>query len=101
MDLIRQINLHHLSKNGSVKLDQLITAVIKSWMPKTNAFHFNNGEVMIILEDAVYLYGFPVDWKPITCQVLSKEETAKKFCQERLSMEPQINIDIEDSLSSI
>jgi Plant mobile domain len=68
--ILERFHLNHLARLGNIKIDRvLITVVAERWRRETHSFHFPTGEMAIILEDVLMLWGLTLDGLPVTGDV--------------------------------
>lgn len=75
----------------------LIGALVELWRPETNTFHFSSGEATITLEDVAYIYGLPMDARPVTGRTISNLTAIGDLCTELSGIAPDLEQDCEGS----
>lgn len=91
---MRKTGLHHLSQIEKITIDHaLITALVERWHPETNTFHLQSGEATITLEDVAYIYGLPIDGKPVMGRTFNGIENLISTCDKLLGSVPDTTND--------
>ena len=66
IDIVKRVGLEGLYRTPCREIDQnLITAFVERWRPKTHTFHLPHGETTITLKDVEVILGIPIDGEAV------------------------------------